>query len=193
MVDGMWISQITSPRLDRRSLLLGLGAVAGCASAPQPLPDYLFSLTVWASGEKIDLLLLNTTEHPLRVINLMPRGLSVRVRDEARAVLTDGPDGYAPLFEALDPARLDARGAGRVRAWKAAKGSIGTRALAQRLSPALTRPLDPARAYDLEFMVEAPVIDADGSVRIARVKSRSLCTARFDTEAMRTDCKSALS
>ena len=180
--------------MPRRSVLLGLGALGGCAGGGAwPLPDYLFSLTVWAAGEKIDLLLLNTTEHPLRLVDILPRGLSVRVRDETRTVLTQGPDGYAPVFEPLDPARLDAKKARSVRAWKAAKASVGTRILAQRLAPALAQPLDPARAYDLEFMVEAPVVDPAGAVRIARVKSRSLCETRFDPAAMRTDCRSALS
>jgi hypothetical protein len=176
--------------LDRRWVLLGLGALGGCAGVGDaPLPDYLFSLTVWASGPKIDFLLLNTTEHPLRVINLLPQGLGVRVRDDAGAALTAD---YAPLFEPLRPEALDPRKARRVRAWKAAKGSIAAAELARRLQPVLAQPLDPARKYDLDFLVEAPVVDPSGVVRIARVKTRSLCAASFAAGGWRADCRSAI-
>ena len=181
----MWIRGELARVPDRRILLAGLSALAGCASARQPLPGYVFSLTVWASGESVDFLLLNVADQPIRVINVLPGSLAVEVRDDAGAPLTDG---FMPLFPDRPAVAPDPRRASRLPSQKAAKGSLSARGLAEALSARIA--LDPARTYRLGFQVEAPVVGPDNQVLLAHVRTRSLCDLSFRDGRPRMDCRS---
>ena len=176
--------------IHRRAALSGLLALGGCA-ATGPLPSYLFSLTAWASGDKIDFLLLNASERPLRVVNLMPRGLWVQVTSATGEVLTPGAGRFAdhlPVF-GQDLPESYAASARRLRPWKAAKGSISTRDLLSRLHGRLTQPIDRGGVYGVAFAMEVPVIDAGDEVRLAAVQARSVCTITYERRAFRIDCR----
>jgi hypothetical protein len=170
----------------RRGWLVGAGALAGCASAPGPLPDYVFSLTAWTGRDGgVDLLLLNVADTPIRVINPLPQAIAVAVTDDTGASLTGG---FVPLFEKAPPPDLNPAHARRLPSQKAAKGSIQAGQLIAALSGRVS--LDPARTYRFGFEVQAPVVGPGEQVLSAHVRTRSLCDLSFPAGRPRMDCRS---
>jgi hypothetical protein len=176
---------MVSKSWSRRGVLAGAGALAGCAATSGPLPGYVFSLTVWASGDTVDFLLLNVADNPVAVINPVPRQLAVEIKDDMGASLTDG---FVPLFEDAPPLDLSPRRARKLLSQKAAKGSMSARQLTQALAGRVS--FDPARIYSFGFEVQAPVVSASNQVLLAHVRTRSLCDLSFRDSRARMDCRS---
>lgn len=178
--------------LDRRWVLLGLGALAGCAGAPQALPDYIFSLTAWASGDRVDFLLLNVTDQPVSVINDIIKNLSFEIRDSEGAPLTDGFVGFV-LFDLLegDTPRIFDERARRLASRKALKASLSASELALRVEQSIRRRLDPAQRYRVTFQTQVRVRNRD-AFTTATVRSRSVCDLSVQAGRSRIDCRSAL-
>jgi hypothetical protein len=174
--------------IDRRLALIGPAALAACAGAEPPLPGYLFSLTVWGSGESIEFLLLNVADHPIRVIQALPGAVRVEVADGAGASLTGG---FVPLFSDAPAPDLSPARARRLPSQKALRAKLSAAGIARALAGRVS--LDPAQTYRIGFEVDAPVVGPDGTVLMAHVRTRSLCDLSFRDGRPQMACRSPYS
>lgn len=155
--------------------LAAAASLAACASANAPLPGYLFSLTAWTAGRDVEFLLVNVTDNTVRAGRKIVETVSIEVRDDTGAAVTDGFVRYD-----TNPPAPTARGAGRLRSQAAFRETLSAEALVRRVEAATGAPLDRARRYRLGFESATPVVAPDGAVLVAKVRSRSNCTLSFE-------------
>lgn len=163
-----------------------LAAVAcGCASAATRLPDFIFSLTAWASGPEIEFLLLNVTQQRVKASNNILSALLVEVRDDAGQPVTRGPVRYQPASPS--PQARDTRS---LRPNRVFRQKVSTELLLQRIEAEAGASLDRTRRYSVRFETLTPVIGPKDELVFATVRSRSVCTISFVATKPRADCGS---